>query len=113
MVQSLEINHFAYEDMYCMFCGEQILYSESPPTPCSHVLFLATDLADEYEHQSGLIKDFLPPIHTEDEDEDEDKNFIDRVREAGEFPADSFIIEIYAAPPVPGAMYIGLSPQTG
>ena len=112
MVQSLEINHFAYEDMYCMFCGEQILYSESPPTPCSHVLFLATDLADEYEHQSGLVKDFLPPIHTEDEDEDEDKNFIDRVREAGEFPADSFIIEIWAGPPVPGAMYIGFSPHT-
>ena len=113
MVQSLEINHFAYEDIFYLFCGEQILYSESPPTPCSHVLSLATGVADEYEHQSKLVKDFLPPIHTEDEDEDEDKGFIDRVREAGEFPADSLIIEIYAVPPVPGAIYIGLSPQTG
>jgi hypothetical protein len=112
MIQSLELDYFANEDMFCIFCGEQILSSEESPTPCGHVLFIAHDIG--YEHESTLVSDILPPFDDsgENADEDDDKFFVDPIKELSGFPADSFIIESYAPAPSFFGLYLGLSPST-
>jgi len=112
MVQSLEIDYVALEDMFCMFCGTQILFSEDSPTECPHVLFIATD--DGYEYQSDSVKDILPSFDVEDEEEngDDRKFFFQRVKEITGFPAGSFIIESYTPAPSLYGLYLGFSPPS-
>ena len=113
MIPSIELNHFAYEDMFCMFCGEQVLFEDDSPAACPHVLFIATSEGG-YEHESDLVAAMLPPFHVEDEEsQDFGKSFRDRLREANGFPADSFMVEICSPAPAMLEVYVGFSSSIG
>ena len=104
MVHSIEIDSFlTYGDaMFCMFCGEQILYPESEPTPCSHVLFITNSEAG-YDYQSDKIIDVLP-------DWDSDEPFIDNIESSEELPTGSFMITSSAPAPSGLTVCIGFAP---
>ena len=110
MTQTLRIDYFADQpSLFCMFCGLQII-SEDGVDICPHVLFMAVE--EGYEHQSDLVKNFLPPIDIEeDDDEDDDwEAFIARLNEVSGFPPDSFFIESYGTALMPGGLVAGFSP---
>ena len=108
---SIELNHFASEDMFCMFCGEQVLFEDESPAACPHVLFIATSEAG-YEHESDLVATILPSFDVEDEQETE-KSFLEQLREANGFPADSFMVEICSPAPAMLEVYVGFSSSIG
>ena len=113
MIPSIEINNFLIygEDMFCMFCGKQVYYSDGPPIYCSHVLFHATDAG--YEYKSELVASILPSFDPGDEDGEEDTEyFVDRLKNVDGVPEGSFIIESCAPPPTFLAAYIGFAPST-
>ena len=108
MIPSLEINHFAERDMFCMFCGAQVLYQESEPVPCPHVFFIATSEAG-YEYVSDLVESIMPKgFADEDEDEDDDdKSLLERIQEVNGIPGESFIVMSGSMAPAMLEVYVG------
>jgi len=109
MIPSFEINHFADGDMFCVFCGAQICFSDASPEHCPHVLFGATD--DGYWHKAEFVSDILPSFDAFQEGElnSDDGTFLGLLREVSEFPDDSFIIEAYVPAPSGDGLYVGFS----
>lgn len=109
MIPSIAIEFFSYENMFCMFCGKQILYADESPQECPHVLFIATTEAG-YEYQSDLAVKILPSFDLEYEDEaGSDKSFLERIKETEGLPYDSFIVEICSPAPSLMEVYVGFS----
>lgn len=88
MISLFEINHFAEEDMFCMFCGAQVLYEESEPVPCPHVFFISTPECG-YQYVSDLVEAIMPKNEAKDED---DKSLLERIKEVNGVPGESFIV---------------------
>ena len=110
MIPSFEINHFAEGNMFCVFCGAQICFSDASPQYCPHVLFGATD--DGYWHEAGFVADMLPSFDAFQDGKlgnDEDKTFLKLLCEVSGFPDDSFIIEAYTSVPQVYGLYVGFS----
>lgn len=112
MIRLIEINHFAEKDMFCMFCGAQVLYEESSPVECPHVFFIATSEGG-YEYVSDLVEAIMPKdegVWDEDEDEDEDpKSLLDRIKEVNGVPGESFIVLSGSMAPSSMEVYVGFS----
>ena len=106
MISLIEIDHFSEEDMFCMFCGAQVLYQESEPIPCPHVFFIATSEAG-YEYVSEYVEAIMPKGFP-DEDEDEDyKSLLERIREVNGVPGESFIVASGSMAPAMLSVYVG------
>ena len=106
MIQSIEVNYFAYENMFCMFCGVQVLFEDGSITACPHVLFIATSEGGyEYGPDESPVGDILPSF-------DSEKSYLDQLKEVNEFPEDSFMVEIYTPAPSGMEAYVGFSSST-
>jgi|GEM_PF-2937972 hypothetical protein len=108
MISLIEIDHFAEEDMFCMFCGAQVLYQESEPIPCPHVFFIATSEAG-YEYVSEDVEAIMPkefPDEDEGDDED-DKSLLERIQEVNGVPGESFIVMSGSMAPAMLEVYVG------
>ena len=92
--------------LFCMFCGQQVNFSEGPIEPCPHVLFEWVSEGG-YEYKSNLVSDILP----EDEFES-DTYFIDLLLSCKGLPNDAFIIEINSPAFAGIEAYIGFSSYT-
>ena len=114
-IQSIRIDGLEYENVFCMFCGIQVINQEDEPhfQSCEHLLFLAVDEIGDYTYKSDLVAGILP-TSDEDFDSDDDDYFQDRLtrvfEEEDKFPEDSFVIESQAGSPLPGLTWIGFSP---
>ena len=113
-IQCIKIDGLEYEDLFCMFCGSQILNQENEPSfqACRHLLFLAIDEIGDYTYVSDVVVDIMPKS---DESDSDDCLFQDKLASVfakeDKFPNGSFVIESDAGSPMPGLSWIGFSPN--
>lgn len=102
MGQTIELNGFDFEDLFCMLCGEQILYGDgADPNPCKHVIFGAT--SDGYFWVAESMEGSLPSDGPDSDD------FIEELRNLDIFASGGVFIETYGPAPQFFGTYIGLS----
>ena len=109
MINYIDIDNSRVERahiLFCMFCGQQVNFSEGPIEPCPHVLFEWTSEAG-YEYKSNLMSNVLPK--SPHDDFDSDTPFLELLSSCEGIPRDSFVIEINQPSFILMTIYIGFS----